>query len=69
MGSAFYYNPGKMLSYNRFLNCVIGARGIGKSYSMKEHVIKQFLKPDPNKKGEILEQQFIYLRRYKPELK
>ena len=69
MGSAFYYNPGKMLSYNRILNCVIGARGIGKSYSMKEHVIKQFLKPDPNKKGEILEQQFIYLRRYKPELK
>ena len=67
MGSAFYYNPGKMLSYNRILNCVIGARGIGKSYSMKEHVIKQFLKVDPKTK-QPLEQQFIYLRRYKPVL-
>lgn len=49
-----------MLSYNRVLNFVIGARGIGKSYSMKEHPIRRFIKY-----GE----QMIYVRRYKPELK
>lgn len=55
-----YYNPNKMLSYNRILNFIIGARGIGKSYSMKVHPINRFIKH-----GE----QFIYLRRYKDELK
>jgi hypothetical protein len=49
-----------MLSYNRILNFIIGARGIGKSFAMKEFPIKRFLKY-----GE----QFIYVRRYKPELK
>jgi hypothetical protein len=49
-----------MLSYNRILNFIIGARGIGKSFAMKEYPIKRFLK-----NGE----QFIYVRRYKPELK
>jgi hypothetical protein len=42
------------------MNFCIGARGIGKSYFWKVHPIKRFLKY-----GE----QFIYLRRYKPELK
>ena len=58
--ASLYYNPNKMLSYNRILNFIIGARGIGKSYSMKVHPIKRFLKH-----GE----QFIYVRRYKGELK
>lgn len=49
-----------MLSYDRILNFIIGARGIGKSYAMKKHPIKRFIKY-----GE----QFIYVRRYKPELK
>jgi predicted AAA+ superfamily ATPase len=57
---SLYYDPNKMLSYNRILNFIIGARGIGKSYSMKVYPIKRFLKY-----GE----QFIYVRRYKPELK
>lgn len=57
---SLYYNPNKLLSYNRILNFVIGARGIGKSYGFKKYVIKRFLK---HKK------QFIYLRRYKTELK
>lgn len=57
---SLYYNPQKMLSYNRILNFIIGARGIGKSFAMKEHPIRRFLKT-----GE----QFIYLRRYKTELK
>lgn len=60
MEKSLYYNPNKMLSYNRILNFIIGARGIGKSFSMKEYPIKRFLKH-----GE----QFIYVRRYKPELK
>lgn len=55
-----YYNPNKLLSYNRVLNFVIGARGVGKTYSLTKHVVKRFLKT-----GE----QFIYLRRYKSELK
>lgn len=57
---SLYYNPNPMLSYNRILNFIIGARGIGKSFAMKEHPIKRFLKY-----GE----QIIYVRRYKGELK
>lgn len=60
MDKNLYYNPNKMLSYNRILNFIIGARGIGKSYSMKKYPINRFIKH-----GE----QFIYVRRYKPELK
>lgn len=60
MEKSLYYNPNKMLSYNRVLNFIIGARGIGKSYAMKEYPIKRFLKY-----GE----QMIYVRRYKTELK
>jgi len=60
MNNALWYNPNKLLSYNRILNFVIGARGIGKSFAWKEHPIKRFIRH-----GE----QFIYVRRYKPELK
>ncbi|WCR32948.1 DNA encapsidation ATPase [Bacillus phage BC-5] len=55
-----YYNPQQMLSYNRIMNFVIGARGIGKTYSMKKYVINRFLKTGA---------QFIYLRMYKTDLK
>lgn len=58
--TSLYYSPHKLLSYDRILNFVIGARGIGKSYAMKKHPINRFIKH-----GE----QFIYIRRYKPELK
>lgn len=58
--TSLFYDPNKLLSYNRILNFVIGARGIGKSYGFKVHPIKRFIKH-----GE----QFIYVRRYKPELK
>lgn len=60
MKESLYYNPNKLLSFNRILNFVIGARGIGKSFSMKRYPINRFIK-----NGE----QFIYLRRYKQELK
>jgi len=57
---SLYYNPNKMLSYNRILNFIIGARGIGKSYAMKKFPINQFLKNG---------KQIIYVRRYKTELR
>jgi hypothetical protein len=57
---SLYYDPNKMLSYNRILNCVIGARGIGKSYGLKKYVTNRAIKYG---------KQFIYLRRYKDELK
>lgn len=59
---SLYYDPNKLLSYNRILNCTIGARGIGKSYGFKKYVTNRFIKSDYTK-------QFIYLRRYKDELK
>src|SRR6185312_3572501 len=58
--NALYYNISKLLSYDRIMNFVIGARGIGKSYASKRYIVNRFVKH-----GE----QFIYLRRYKGELK
>jgi len=60
MDKDLYYNPQRILSYNRIMNFVIGARGIGKSYSMKKYVINRFIKTGA---------QFIYLRLYKSDLK
>ena len=60
MSNSIYYNPNKLLSYNKLMNAVIGARGFGKSYAFKKYPINRFIK-----KGE----QFIYVRRYKSELK
>lgn len=55
-----YYDPNPLLSYNRILSFLIGARGIGKSYAFKKYTINRFVKH-----GE----QFIYLRRYQSELR
>src|SRR5699024_5725452 len=55
-----YYDPNKMLSYNRILNFVIGARGIGKTYGIKKHIINIAIKHG---------KEFIYLRRYKDEIR
>lgn len=60
MDTSLYYNPNKLLSYNRILNFIIGARGIGKTYGYKKYCINRFLKS-----GE----QFIYLKRYKTDVK
>lgn len=57
---SLYYDPNDLLSYNRILNFLIGARGIGKSYGFKKYPINRFLRY-----GE----QFIYVRRYKTELR
>lgn len=60
MDKSLYYSPNKLLSYNRILSFVIGARGIGKTYGMKKYAINRFIKY-----GE----QFIYLKRYKTDIK
>ena len=55
-----WYDYSKALSYNAMFNFIIGERGVGKTFGAKKYVINRFLK-----KGE----QFVYLRRYKTELK
>lgn len=55
-----YYDYQKILSYNALLNFIIGERGVGKSYGAKKYVAQRFIKKH---------KQFVYLRRYKTELK
>lgn len=55
-----WYDIGETISHNCLFNFVIGSRGCGKTYGAKKRAIKQFLE-----KGH----QFVYLRRYKEELK
>ena len=54
-----YYDYSKILSYNAFINFLIGERGVGKTYGASKFVTKQFIN-----KGE----EFVYIRRYKSEL-
>ena len=60
MKDKIYYDYQRVLSYNALLNFIIGERGVGKSYGAKEFVADRFIN-----KGK----QFVYLRRYKTELK
>lgn len=55
-----FYNYDKILSFAAFFLFIVGGRGLGKTYGAKEKVIKAFIK-----RGD----QFIYLRRFKKELK
>lgn len=55
-----WYSPQQLLSYDRIVHMCIGERSIGKSYAFKKYPIDKFLKDG---------KKFIYLRRYKPELK
>lgn len=55
-----YWNINEPLTYNALYNFIVGNRGSGKSYGTKEFCIKRFLK---NK------EQFVYVRRFKTELK
>lgn len=58
--SSFWYDISRVLSYNALLYFIIGERGVGKSFSAKKYVINHYLKKN---------KQFVYLRRYKTELK
>ena len=60
LNNKFYYNLQRVLSFNSLINIIIGERGVGKSYTCKKHVINRFIKKN---------EQFVYLRRYKTELK
>lgn len=55
-----YYDYNKLLSYNAMFNFIIGERGVGKTWGAKNFCLKRFLKY-----GE----QFVYIRRYKTEIK
>lgn len=55
-----YYDYQNVLSYNALFSFIIGERGVGKTYGAIKHVINRFIKY-----GE----EFVYLRRYKTELK
>lgn len=60
MKDKIYYDYQHVLSYNALMTYIIGERGVGKSYGAKEFVADRFIN-----KGK----QFVYLRRYKTELK
>lgn len=55
-----FYNFDKIYSYNGVYNFLCGARGLGKTYGAKYKAVKAAIE-----KGD----QFIYLRRWKDELK
>lgn len=55
-----FYNGNLALTHNKLFNFVVGNRGGGKTFWSKEWAIKDFLKNG---------NQFVYLRRYKEELK
>lgn len=55
-----YWDINRPLSYNALFNFIVGNRGGGKTYGAKKYVISNFIKKS---------EQFIYLRRYKQELK
>lgn len=55
-----YYSLNRVLSYNATLNFLVRERGCGKTYSVLKYMVNQYIK-----KG----QQFVYLRRYKSDLK
>lgn len=59
VGDGIHYDYRQIDSYNRILNFIIGARGIGKTYGFKQKCIERFLQD----KG-----QFIYMRRTPDEL-
>jgi len=55
-----WYNWDKISSYNATYNFLVGMRGVGKTYGWQKKVIRAAIT-----KGE----QFMYVRRYKDELK
>lgn len=59
MNDNIFYNYDRVISYNAFLNFLIGERGVGKTFGASEFVTRQFIK-----KGH----EFVYLRRYKTDL-
>ena len=59
MSESMYYDISQVNSYNALFNFLHGARGIGKSFSLKKMFVEQFLTDGS---------QFYYLRRYREDL-
>ena len=57
--NSIYFNPDKLLSYNCLLSIVIGERGVGKTYSMKDYCIRHYLKQH---------KKFCWIRRFASDL-
>ena len=55
-----YYTGSKCMSYNAFLNTLVGGRGVGKTTWALMYVGNRFIARN---------EQFIYMRRYKAEIK
>lgn len=54
-----YYDPGSVLSKQRFMNFVISARGYGKTYGFKRHIIRKCIEQGGS---------FVYLRRTQKQI-
>lgn len=57
---SMFWDINKSLSYNCLFNFIVGNRGGGKTYGAKKYCIDKFLR---------YEEEFVYLRRYKEEIK
>lgn len=55
-----YYDYHKIISYNAFINFLIGERGCGKTFGCTKFMINNFIKK---------KEQFVVIRRYKSEMK
>lgn len=62
-----FYNYSKLLSYNAHYNFAVGGRGIGKTYGGKKKDVRTAIRTHLIEPG--MCDQFIYLRRYKDELR
>lgn len=60
MSDDIFYSYQKVLSYNAFINILIGERGVGKTFGFKEYAINHYKKT---------KKQFVYIRRYESDLK
>ena len=55
-----YWDINRPASYDCLFNFILGARGVGKSYGTKDAAIKDYIKTGA---------QFVYVRRFKSELR
>lgn len=62
-----FYNYAPVLSFNARYNFIVGGRGKGKTYGAQKKVIRDAIKTHIKNPG--MCDQFIYLRRYKDELR
>lgn len=62
-----FYSYSRLLSYNAIYNFAVGGRGVGKTYGWQKKVTKDAIRTF-EKNPELID-QFIYVRRYKEELK